>query len=158
MLDILKTPHKIDETDKVILRILQKDCRVPLKQIAKKVGLPKSTLHYKIRRLEQTGIVQGYYAKLSPIDLGNDYLAIVLVRARYGPGYHGKVGRKLSLIPGVWAVYYVLGEIDFIVLIRAADREDYMRKLERISNMKDIERTSTQVVAKVIKEDPHLTI
>jgi DNA-binding Lrp family transcriptional regulator len=66
------------------------------------------------------------------------------------------VGVRLSRIPGVWAVYYVLGDYDFIVLMRASNRDDYMEKLERLSNMADIERTSTQVVGRVVKEDPRI--
>jgi DNA-binding Lrp family transcriptional regulator len=80
----------------------------------------------------------------------------VLVRAKYGPQYHKKVGLRLAKIPGVWGVYYMLGDFDFIVLIRAFDRDDYMQKLERISSMSDIERTSTQVVARVVKDDPRV--
>ncbi len=148
----------MDKTDAYVLRALQQDCRIPLQKIAKRLGVPKSTIHYRIRRLERDGVVEGYYAKVNAAGLGYDYLAIILVRAKYGPGYHEKVGRKLARIQGVWAVYYVLGDIDFIVLIRAVDRDDYMRKLEHISSMSDIERTSTQVVAKVVKEDPRVDI
>jgi DNA-binding Lrp family transcriptional regulator len=63
---------------------------------------------------------------------------------------------KLAQISGVWGVYYILGDFDFIVLIRAIDRDDYMKKLEHLSNMSDIERTSTQVVARIVKEDPRI--
>ena len=144
----------LDKTDKLLLRIVQEDSRVPLQKIARRLGVPKSTVHYRIGRLEREGIIEGYYAKLNASSLGYDYLAVVLVRAKYGPRYHKKVGLQLSRLPGVWAVYYVLGDYDFIVLIRAINRDDYMHKLERLSNMRDIERTSTQVVGKVVKEDP----
>jgi DNA-binding Lrp family transcriptional regulator len=148
----------LDKVDKILLRILQQDSRVPLQKIAGRVGIPKSTVHYRIERLERERIIQGYYARLDPSRLGYDYLAVVLVRAKYGPRYHKKVGLKLARITGVWAVYYMLGDYDFIVLIRAIDRDDYMKKLERISNMSDIERTSTQVVARVVKDDPRIDI
>jgi len=85
-------------------------------------------------------------------------LAVVLVWAKYGPQYHERIGRKIAAIPGVWGVYYVLGDSDFVLLIRAKDREDYMQKLEKISSMPDIEMTSTQVVAKVIKENPRIIL
>lgn len=147
---------KLDKIDRTLLKILQKDSRVPLQVIAKRLGIPKSTVHYRISRLEREKVIEGYYAKLNPARLGYDYLAVVLVRAKYGPRYHQKVGLRLSKIPGVWAVYYVLGDLDFIVLIRALDRDDYIKKLERLSNMSDIERTSTQVVAKILKEDPRM--
>jgi DNA-binding Lrp family transcriptional regulator len=146
----------LDKTDKLLLRIIQEDSRISLQKIAQRLGVPKSTVHYRIGRLERENIIEGYYAKLNASRLGYDYLAVVLVRAKYGPQYHKKVGLRLSKIPGVWAIYYVLGDWDFIVLIRAINRDDYMKKLERLSNMTDIERTSTQVVARVVKEDPRI--
>ena len=146
----------MDKTDRWLLKIIQQDSRIPLQTIARKLGVPKSTVHYRIGRLEREKIIEGYYAKLNAGRLGYDYLAIVLVRAKYGPRYHKKVGMKLSKLPGAWAVYYVLGDYDFIVLMRATNREDYMQKLERLSSMPDIERTSTQVVGRVVKEDPRV--
>jgi DNA-binding Lrp family transcriptional regulator len=146
----------VDTMDKQLLRIIQQDSRVPLQKIARKLGVPKSTVHYRIGRLERENIIEGYYAKLNASRLGYDYLAVVLVRAKYGPHYHKKVGLKLSKVHGVWAVYYVLGDYDFVVLIRATNRNDYMQKLEQLSNMNDIERTSTQVVGRVVKEDPRI--
>ena len=148
----------LDETDRRVLTMLQRDCRVPLQEVAEVLRVPKSTVHYRIRKLEQDGIVDGYHAKVNASRLGYDYLAVVLVRAKYGPRYHEKLGRMLAKISGVSAVYYVLGEIDFIVLIRAKDRDDYMHKLTQMSSMADIERTSTQIVAKVMKEDARVDL
>ena len=148
----------LDETDRRVLTMLQRDCRVPLQEVAEVLRVPKSTVHYRIRKLEQDGIVEGYHAKVNASRLGYDYLAVVLVRAKYGPRYHEKLGRRLAKISGVSAVYYVLGEIDFIVLIRAKDRDDYMHKLTQMSSMADIERTSTQIVAKVMKEDARVDL
>jgi len=141
-----------------LLSALEQDCRVPFQETADTLGVPKSTVHYRIKELEQEGIVKGYHARVNSAKLGFDYLAVVLVRAKYGPRYHEKLGRKLARSPGVWAVYYVLGEIDFIVMIRARDRDDYMKKLTQLSNMTDIKRTSTQIVAQVIKEDPRVEL
>jgi Lrp/AsnC family leucine-responsive transcriptional regulator len=155
---ITQDRKSVEKVDVDVLRILQKDCRVPLREIAEQLGVPKSTVHYRVRRLEQAGIIEGYYAKLNAAALGNEYLAVILVRAKYGPRYHERVGRRLAKVAGVSAVFYVLGEIDFIVLIRAIDTDDYMRKLTQISNMRDIERTSTQVVAKILKEDPRVDL
>jgi DNA-binding Lrp family transcriptional regulator len=149
---------KLDKTDRQIMKLLQQDSRIPLQVIAKKLRIPKSTVHYRIGRLEREKIIQGYYAKINPAKLGYDYIAVVLVRAKYGPKYHEKVGVKLATVPGVWGVYYVLGDHDFIVLVRATDREDYVKKLDQIIAMGDIERTSTQVVARIIKEDPRFDI
>jgi len=150
--------EKLDEVDLAILRILQEDCRKNITEIADMVKIPKSTVHYRISRLEKLGYIEGYYAKISPEKMGKQYITITLVRAKYGPGYHEKVGEKISKLPGVWAVYFVFGETDFVVLSRTNSREEFMKTLEQIMNMEEIERTSTMIVAKVIKEDPRLQI
>jgi DNA-binding Lrp family transcriptional regulator len=148
----------LDKTDVQILNALQEDCRTPLETIAKKLSIPKSTIHYRMRRLEQAGIIEHYFAKVNATKVGKDYLAVILVRGRYSPHYHERIGRRLANIPDVWGVYYVLGDNDFVVLVRANDREDYMDKLQSISSMPDIERTSTQIVVRVYKEDPRITL
>lgn len=153
MLIIKPKSNLLDEMDLEILKILQEDCRTPLEQIACKLKVPKSTVYYRIRRLEEEGIIEGYYAKINFAKIGKDFFTITFVRARYEPGYHGKVGQKLAQIPGVWAVYFLFGENDFVLLSRSNNREDYLQKLEKIMNMPEIERTNTQIVAKVIKED-----
>ena len=151
--------HKsLDELDREILKILQMDCRTSVDKIAKKLGVPKSTVHYRIKRLEAEKIIEGYYAKVNATKLGKDYVTITLVRAKYGPDYHERLGNMLAQIPGVWAVYFVFGDTDFIVLTRSDNREDFMKKLEKMMNMKEIERTNTQVVAKTLKEDPRIEL
>jgi len=156
--DLTTRKNNFDQVDKSIFNELQRDCRIPLERLAARTGVPKSTIFYRIKKHEKAGVIEGYHAKLNATSLGYDYLAIVLVRAKYGPHYHDKVGQKLAQIEGVWSIYYVLGEIDFIVLIGATDRDDYMEKLAKISNMHDIERTSTQVIAKVVKEAPYIEV
>jgi len=147
---------QLDDIDIEVLKILQKDCRVTLDQMSKMLNVPKSTLHYRIKRLEKQGVIEGYYAKINPSKLGKEYITVILVRAKYGPGYHEKVGEKLAKLPGVWAVYFVLGETDFVILTRSKNRETFMKTLEQMINSKEIERTSTMVVTEIIKEDPRI--
>ncbi len=148
----------IDDIDLNILRILQENCRIPLEEIAKKIGVSKSTVHYRLKKLESEGVIQGYYAKIDPGKMEKNYLTATFVKVKYGPGYHEDVGRKLAQIEGVWAVYYMFGDYDFLVLTRSTNRKDYLRKLERFMNIKEIERTDTLLVAKIINEDFRLNI
>jgi len=150
----MKKKQQLDNLDFEILRELQIDCRTPLQEIAEKVGAPTSTVHYRVKRLERDGVIDGYYANINPEKLDLDYLTVIQVRAEYGPGYHERIGKKLAKIPGVWAVYFTLGETDFFLLTRSKDKSEYMKILDVLMATKGIVRTSTQVVAKLIKEDP----
>jgi DNA-binding Lrp family transcriptional regulator len=143
----------LDETDSRILRILQENCRVTNNSIAKKTRLPKSTIQYRIKRLEKEGIIEGYHAQLNSAKIGKDYMTITFVQAKYGKKYYEKVGRVLAQIPGVFGVYFLLGEHDFVVLCNSDNREDFMKKLDIMYNMEEIERSNTTVVMKTIKVD-----
>ncbi len=148
----------IDQIDTAILAILQNDCRTPLKQIATIVGVSMPTVRYRLRRMEKEGIIVGYQAKIDAAKLGKRCLTITFVRAKYGPEYNEKIGKMLSRIPGVSGVYFVFGEIDFIVTARSDSIEDFTRKLSVITNMAEIERSSTQIVAEVVKDDPRIDL
>ncbi len=150
--------EKLDELDLVILKILQEDCKRNIGEISEILKIPKSTVHYRIGRLEKLGFIEGCYAKVSAEKLGKNLVAITLVRAKYRPGYHEKVGEKIKELPGVWAVYFVFGETDFVVLLRVSDVKELMKTIEQMMNIEEIERTSTMIVAKTIKEDPRIRI
>jgi DNA-binding Lrp family transcriptional regulator len=153
-----KFPHGLDELDISILKELQKDCRTPVQIIAQKVNSPASTVHYRLKKLDDQNIVKGYYALIDAEKLERNFMAIMQVRASYGQNYHNEIGEKLAKIPGAWVVYFLLGDWDFHVLIRCKDRKEYMVLLEQVMSMQGIERTSTLVVVKSIKEDPRIDL
>jgi len=143
----------LDSLDWKILGLLHDDCRISLNNMAEKLKASRSTVHYRIRRLEAEGIIRGYGARVDSTRLGKDYYTCTWIRAKYGPGYYKKVAQKLSRIPGVCAVYFVLGAQDLLVFIRSDNRQDFLRKLDQIMTIPRVERTETQVIALVMKED-----
>jgi Lrp/AsnC family leucine-responsive transcriptional regulator len=149
---------KCDETDLKILRILQEDCRTPLEKMAADLGVSKSTVHYRIKRLEREGVIRGYFARVDAAKLGINFTGVVFMRGKFGPRYQEKIGKKIASIPGVYSIYFVFGEKDFIVIARAHNREEFIRRLENVFNIEEIERTDTVVVARVLKEDPRVEI
>nr|2EFO_A Chain A, 150aa long hypothetical transcriptional regulator [Sulfurisphaera tokodaii str. 7]2EFP_A Chain A, 150aa long hypothetical transcriptional regulator [Sulfurisphaera tokodaii] len=149
----------MDEIDLRILKILQYNAKYSLDEIAREIRIPKSTLSYRIKKLEKDGVIKGYYAYINPASLNLDYIVITSVKAKYGKNAHVELGNKLAQIPGVWGVYFVLGDNDFIVMARYKTREEFMEKfLERVMSIPEVERTSTQVVVKIIKESPNIVI
>ena len=143
----------LDSVDRKILNALQHNDRTPLLELANDIGIAKSTLTYRIKRLEDEHIIIGYRAVVDPAKLGKDEQIIVRIRAKFGAGYHEKVGKMLSEIPGGDAVYFVFGDNDFVILARAANREELFQKMQILFNSEFVERTTTEVVTKVIKED-----
>jgi Lrp/AsnC family leucine-responsive transcriptional regulator len=155
-LETLNGKAKLDDLDFAILRELQEECRTPLQEIAERVGAPVSTVHYRVKRLERESVIEGYHAKINPEKMDLEYITAMRVSADYASGYYSVIGDELAKIPGVWAVYLVLGDYDFLVLTRSKDREEFLKIVDNAIQVKGLKKTSTQVVAKLIKEDPRL--
>lgn len=148
---------KLDALDMKILRELQSDCRNSLHELAESVGSPISTIHYRVKRLEKESVIKGYSAILNAEKLYKDFQAIIQVYAKHGPSFED-LGSQIARMDGVWAVYWALGEVDYFVLTRAKDRDEFNGILRRIMNIDGVERTSTYVIAKIVKENPQLNI
>ncbi|MGQ4892457.1 MAG: Lrp/AsnC family transcriptional regulator [Candidatus Njordarchaeia archaeon] len=149
-----KISNALDNIDQKILNILQVDANKSLDEMSKELKMSKSAIHYRIKKMQEKGIIRKFMALVDPVKVGCDILAISLIRAKFGPGYQKKVGEKLSKIKGIWGVYFLLGDIDFVVLIRAKNRDDLQRIINEFINTPEIERSSTHIILETIKEDP----
>ena len=143
----------LDKNDKIILKMLQEDCNVSLKKIGEKTGLSSSTVHYRVNRLIEEGVITGFKATVDPLKVGKEILAISLVTGRYGPDYSRKIGEKIGKIQGVWAVYFLLGNIDFAVMLRASSREELKEIVDSFIKIEEVERSNTYLILDRIKED-----
>lgn len=151
---------ELDDLDKRLINLLQEDCRTPLNVLARKLGTSKSTVHYRIRRLETERLIEGYYARISAAKVSKEYAAIVLTRARPGLGLKGRLAtaHQIAALSGVWAVYAVFGEYDYIFLVRADNRAQLAEKVNRVTQLPNIERTNSQIVEILVKEDPRIML
>ncbi|MCC6030448.1 MAG: Lrp/AsnC family transcriptional regulator [Desulfurococcales archaeon] len=147
-----------EDLDKMILRIIQDNPKISLGELSRELGVPKATVYYRLKNLESLGYIKGYRAILNAEKLGFEYHTITLVRGRYGKDYHEILGEFLSTLPYVQSVYYVLGDIDFVVIAKSPNREEFMKLLNQMISNPYIERTSTMVAIKIYKEDPKLFI
>ena len=80
-------------------------------------------------------------------------MAISLITGRYGPDYSKKIGEKIAKIPGVWATYFLLGNIDFAVLLRASSREELKDIVDAFIRIDEVERSNTYLILERLKED-----
>src|SRR5437016_3268484 len=143
----------VEPPDRIILAKLQKDDKISLGDLARMTGLASSSVHYRIKRLEEEGIIKGYHAIVDPVKLGYDILAVSFIRSRYDPKSYERLSKALPKIPGIWAVYFLMGDTDYVVLIRAKNRADLNRIVYELISMKDIERSDTRIVIERLKED-----
>jgi len=146
----------IDNIDMEILNIIQKDARTTNADIARQVELAPSAVLERVRKLEERGIIRGYFADIDPKVLGFGLTAIIAVRtSECGAG----VGEQLAAIPEVQEVHEVAGDDCFYIRVRTQDTESLGVLLrEKIKAVDNVVNTRTTVVLKTFKEGNILPI
>lgn len=144
---------ELDQLDYDILRLLQNNSRLSVRKLSEELKVPKSTIYYRLRNLEKLGIIKGYYTLIDPTVFNLEYIVISFIKTKYGKQSYEKIGNNLASLTGVNAVYFVLGDIDFIVIGKYKNKEEFTKLyLEKVMSMPEVERSSTQVVIKIFKE------
>jgi Lrp/AsnC family leucine-responsive transcriptional regulator len=142
----------IDQSDRIILTILQQNARTSNAEIARQVGLAPSAVFERIRKLEERGVVTGYTATVKPDALALPLLAFVFVRGDDRPAATD-TERALAAIPEVQEVHHVAGEDCFLVKIRARDTTALGALLrDQIGGIPSVRATRTTIVLNTIKE------
>lgn len=101
---------------------MQRDCRQGLKQLSRKLKLPLSTVHGKLKKLEQEGIIRKYSAVIDAEKIGGCVTAFVLVQVAGSEG--GKVYNprdvcdKIAKLPYVLEAHVITGQYDIIIKIK----------------------------------------
>lgn len=139
----MRKEEPLDEQDKKILVSINKLKDNNLMRIAKSVGLSKSAIHKRIKKLTDMGILKGFVPQLDTELLPKQFTAISMIRAQYGPNYHKDIAKKLSAVSGVCAVYFVLGENDFIVILKARTRDELEDSVAHFNMIEGVERSNT---------------
>src|SRR5437879_638331 len=121
----------LDERDEAILAVLQRRGRATFSDIGKEVGLSPSTVHERVRKLEQAGVVRGYRADVDPEAVGLYVTALVSVMPLDAKQPDDLPQRVLEL-PEVEDCHSVAGDENYILKVRTrttADLEDFLRRL-----------------------------
>ena len=148
-MDVVRT---IDEIDLAILSLLQDNARITNADIARQVEMAPSAVLERVRKLEDRGLIKGYFAQLDARALGFGLLAFVLVRTKNG-SWGEETGSALAEIPEVEEVHHIAGEDCFLVKVRAADTEALgMLIRDTFQSIPAVQSTRTTVVLATVKE------
>lgn len=138
------TMPALDETDRSILGILARSGREPLKRLASMVGLSRSAMTARLRRLERDGIIQGYCAVLSSAAHPRPNQAVLLVRVAKTPAYD--VIDALSRVYEVVQCRSVAGDIDLVVDVAAESIAALNRVRDDISALPGVADVRTHLI------------
>ncbi|MFP1642871.1 Lrp/AsnC family transcriptional regulator [Pontitalea aquivivens] len=145
---------QVDRYDQAILALLSADGRMSATEIARRVGLTKSPVQARIKQLEESGVIAGYRAILSPIRLGLAHVAFVEVRlSDTREAALQAFNRAVRTIPEIEECHMIAGGFDYLLKVRTGDIGDYRRVMaESISSLPHVAATSTYVAMEAVKD------
>ena len=120
------TTLPLDRTDLQILKILQEDGRITVKELARRVHLSPTPVFDRMRRLEASGIIERYTTVLNADKLGQGFIVFCSVKLRrMGKDIAHDFIDRIQDIPEVAECYNISGEFDFLLKIYAPDMHYY---------------------------------
>lgn len=147
----------IDEISQKILHIFQEKARIPNVEVARQVGLTPSAVLERIRKLEKSGIIDGYEVKLNPGLFDRNFLSFVWVYPE--KNYDATVAETLSIIPEIQEIHYISGEDCYLVKIRTSGPEALKNIIqETIRKTEGVRTTRSQIVLGTYKETSRIPL
>ena len=145
---------ELDRFDRAILAALSGDGRMPVTELARRIGLSKTPTQARVKRLEETGVIAGYRAVLNPIRMGLANVAYVEVRLTdTREAALQAFNRAVRAVPEIEECHMMAAGFDYLMKVRTGDIADYRRVLgERISTLPHVASTSTYVAMEAVKE------
>lgn len=153
-------PFKLDKIDRKILDILQADGRITNSQLSKDIGLSPAPTLERVKKLENTGIIKSYHAKLDTekINLGVSTYVMVSLKA-HNKSNIDKFIEAIDLVHEIIECHHVTGSSDFILKVITKDIPSYQKlMLERVSEIEVVDSMQSMVILSTFKDSKVMPI
>ncbi len=154
-----KKDFTIDDKDRRILELLQEDSSQPIKTIASdndvKLAIP--TVHERIKKLEENGVIKKYTVVLDDKKLGKDITTFILITLDYkvyDPDVN--VSKEVANMKDVMEVFHLAGDEDLLIKVKTENISSLEKLIIKINRLRGVGRTRTIIVLSTEKEDTSL--
>ncbi|NUU04508.1 Lrp/AsnC family transcriptional regulator [Herbaspirillum robiniae] len=134
----------LDDTDRNLIALLQVSARESVANLARKLGVARTTVVARLARLEKNGVIAGYTVKLGQEVTDNALRAYVGITVE--PKAAREVLKRFKRMPEIELLCSVSGEFDYVAWLRAASPERLDQLLDEIGEIDGVTRTTTSIV------------
>src|SRR5437867_10622857 len=151
-----KTIQVLDDRDRRILALVQRDAKLPQAEIARRVGLSAAAVNERLKKLESGGVIRRFAALVDPGAVGAPIMAFVEVfieHPRLEPGF---IQRVLKM-DEVQECHHITGEFSLLLKVRVADMAALQKLLiEGINAFEGVRQTRTVMALSTLKEESYI--
>lgn len=151
--DILTMSADIDDIDRKLLSVLQRNASLSIDALAEHVHLSRNACWRRVKRLESDGIIKKRVAILDPNAVGLGLQVFVLIRTNdHSANWLKAFKRAVREMPEIIAAQRMTGDIDYVLRVRVADVHAYDRFYQRLIEKVEVADVSASFVMEDIKE------
>ena len=147
----------LDETDKQILSLLSRDAKLTMKEIGQKLNLSSTPVFERIKKLVNSGFINGYHASLNMKKLGFDLIAYCTISlSTHQRSLIEKFESEIIRIDEVRECYHMTGLFDYLIKVVVPDMDSYQHFLtKKLASLENIARVQSSFVMTDVKLDKH---
>jgi len=134
----------MDDLDQHLLAKLRENARAPVAELARALGLSRTTVQSRLAKLERTGVIAGYAVRLAESHQAAQVHAYVMLTVE--PKQAAAVTAALKRLSGVRALQSVSGPYDMIAAVEAASVREMDALIDEIGAVRGVERTNSAIV------------
>ncbi len=134
----------MDDLDQHLIERLRDNARAPVAELARALGLSRTTVQSRLARLERSGVISGYSVKLSEAREAALIHAFVMLTVE--PKQAAAVSAALKRLPGVRKLQSISGPADMVALVETDNVAEMDALINEIGEIKGVERTSSSLV------------
>ncbi|MCX4161949.1 MULTISPECIES: Lrp/AsnC family transcriptional regulator [Paraburkholderia] len=135
---------QLDDLDRNLVALLQANARESVANLARQLGVARTTVIARIARLERTNVIAGYNVQLGQdvLDASISAYVGIIIAPRHG----ADVQKRLAKMPEVQLLCAVSGEFDYVAWLRADSPDRINDLLDQIGGLEGVERTTTSII------------
>ncbi len=143
----------VEEIDRAIVSLLARDGRMSFTELARRTGLSVSAAHQRVRRLEQSGVIRGYAARLCAEDIGLPLTAFISIKP-FDAAAPDDVPQRLEHLTAIEACHSVAGDENYILKVRVASPAALEDLLQEIRTLAGVSTRTTVVLSTPYENRP----
>ncbi|MFP3950528.1 MAG: Lrp/AsnC family transcriptional regulator [Candidatus Bathyarchaeia archaeon] len=146
----------LDDKDIKILNVLQENAKMSFTEISKRLGIPESTVRYRVEQMERKNVITGYAALVNPRRVGLPITAVMLIKIY--PQELREASEKLSRFNELRHLFKTTGIYDMISVVNARDISHLNRLMDRVKEVEGVKEVVVDVATELIKVNPKISL
>ena len=141
---------ELDSKDIQLLEILEENAKTPVQEIAEKTGIPSSTVHHRIKKLEDLDVILGYNVIVNPNNVGLDISAFITIISESSANYE-QIVDYANQTNEIVECFATTGRGSHILLVQTQNSNSLEQLLRKIQSWPNVIRTETQIILSMNK-------